>query len=544
MNRRVASVTVALVASVLVVLLLGVTGAPFARLGPTGALPPGPQEPIGPPSAGGSVCVTGAGTGDPIADVLLFAPPLPSSSSSIPPSPAASDVASAAARGIVLALREDVSRTAVGPVEPGGLDRVRPDLGAEGWVWTGWADHPLTAWQEWRSAGAPGEPRGAVAARCIPSDAPSWTVLGLRTDGGNESLLRIANPYAADATFAVTLITPGGPSEPIALRNVSVPSGTRVTVRINDHAPEESDVAAVVTVGAGRVAVEGLQRAVAGIGGVEGVSVVPAVTEPSVTWTLPWIPLGPDVDGAVWVLNPEPRTVAVQFTLHTPQGTAVPEGLDSVEIGPGALVRIDTASLALEGRRTVGMTLRSETTGVLVAAGAAFLDEDPQRTGVVRYPAAPGADPEWSLAGTTGLQRDTTLHVVNLAESAAHLRVTLATAPSGGPRVGGITTIIEPGTLAPGGVARLVLPLEGSAVWSAVVSGGPALVVSRTTTGRELLEPVATEAASSRSWLSPARALTGRDLEGWVARLGTTEDLRRSARPSVDGAEPAPAPAG
>lgn len=535
MNPRVASVSLTVVAALLAVLTLGVSGVPLAALGPAapgsaGVLPASDT----PPDAGGAVCVTGAGTNDEVADVVLFAPTLPTSPTSDGGSDGGSDgdVAAPDARGTVLALREDLTRTAIGPTAPGGLERVRPELGADGWVWMGWADHPYIAWHEWRTEGAPGEPRGAVAARCIPSDAASWSVLGLRTDGGNESLLRIANPYAADATFAVTLITPEGPLEPIALRNVSVSAGDRIAVRVNDHAPEQSDVAAIVTVGAGRVAVEGLQRAVAGVGGVEGVSVVPALTAPSTTWTLPWLPLGPDIDGSVWVHNPEPRPVVVQFTLHSPQGTAVPEGSDSVEVGPGALVRIDTADLAIDGRRVLGMTLRSETTGVVVAAGAQFRAEDPQRTGIVRYPAAAAADPQWSIAGTATAERETTLHVVNLAESDAPLRVALTTYPSdpsdveGGATSAGTVSIIEPGTIEPGGVARVVLPLEGAGIWSAVVTGGPALVVSRTTTGRELLEPVATDVTPSRAWLSPARALAARNLDGWVARLGTTQDLQ------------------
>lgn len=534
MNRRSTAIAGILIAVLLMVLTLGVTGAPFAHRGPGLTAPSDAPVPGVPPSAGGSVCITGAGGGDPVADVLLFAPPLPLSLQSTavaPPGVAVVDPETPDARGVVLAVREDIARSAVGPLAPGALDRVRLDLGADGWVWAGWADHPLTVWQEWRTDGAPGEPRGAVAARCVPSDAARWTVLGLRTDGGNEALLRIVNPYVADATFAVTLITPDGPVDPIALRNISVPSGARITVRVNDHVPEQSDVAAVFTVGAGRVAVEGLQRAVSGVGGVEGVSVVPAVTAPSVTWTMPWLPLGADVDGAVWVFNPEPRAVTVRLALHTAQGTAVAEGLDSVEVGPGALVRIESSDLALDGRQMLGVTLRSETTGVFVAAGAQFLAADAASTGIVRYAASPAADPDWSIAGTSDVQRDTTLHVVNLAETDAPLRVTLThITTDGGVAVGSITSVIEAGQLEPGGVARIQLPLEGPGVWSAVVTGGPALVVSRTTVGRELLEPVATDAVPSRTWMIPARALAGRSLDGWVAGLGTPADRRREAR--------------
>lgn len=242
--------------------------------------------------------------------------------------------------------------------------------------------------------------------------------------------------------------------------------------------------------------------------------------------------------------------MVVQLTLHTAQGTAVAEGLDSVEVGPGALVHIGSSDLALDGRQVLGVTLRSETTAVFVAAGAQFLAAadaaDAAGTGVVRYAASPAADPEWSIAGTSDPQRDTTLHVVNLAETDAPLRVTLTTirtatadgeasvdgeaSADGEASESSVTSVLEPGQLVPGGVARIPLPLEGAGAWSAVVTGGPALVVSRTTLGRELLEPVATDAVASRTWLIPARALSGRSLDGWVARLGTPADLRREAR--------------
>jgi hypothetical protein len=48
---------------------------------------------------------------------------------------------------------------------------------------------------------------------------------------------------------------------------------------------------------------------------------------------------------------------------------------------------------------------------------------------------------------------------------------------------------------------------------------------------------VATDAVASRTWLIPARALPGRSLDGWVARLGTPADLRREVRTVGDDAD-------
>jgi len=536
MNLRAPAVVMVVIVALLGSLVLGAADVPW---GPAGVVVTSEA-----PEAGGTVCAVGGGEVERAVDMVLAAPPEVDLDSG------------ATGRAILLAVEEDVIRTAVGPFLPGYVDVVRTELGVDGWSWTGWADHPLHAWREWRSPGAPGEPRASVVSRCIPADAPEWVVLGLRTDGGNEALLDIVNPYIVDATFAVSLRTEAETLSPIALRNVSVPAGTSVSVRINDHLPEESDVAAVVTVGAGRLAVQGLQRATAGVGGVEGVSTVPALTLPAVTWTFPWLETGPDVEGAVWILNPEPRPVVVEAVVHTSQGAGLAEFLEQVEVPAGAFVRVDAADLAPAGRRTFGLTLRSETTGVYVAGGARFLSSDPARSGLVGLVPSAAPDREWLDAGLHAPGRETVLHVVNLAETAAELQVELTMTPTslsvgtgegsqGDPAVegavGGATVeaaaatvrTLDPGVLAPGAVARIILPLDGRVAWSAVVRGGEALVVSRTTVGAELLEPVAIDALPSQAWRAPIVGSAGQPFSGWVARLGTPQGLQRAPRASV-----------
>jgi hypothetical protein len=545
MTLRPLPVVLLAIVTTLGVLALGVTGAPLVAPDP-GVLP---GESTVAPVAGGTVCITGADAIAPRADLLLLAAPETLLVAPDDPGGEPSGDASIASRAMILTLESDVGRQVAGPVAPGALEQVDVTPGAEGWLWVGWADHPLTAWQEWRTPGAPGEPRGAVASTCLPTDAPVQSMLGLRTDGGHEALVRLANPFEADATFAVTLVTAEGPIEPIVLRNVSVPGGERVTIRLNDHAPEQADLAAVVTVGAGRLAVEGLQRSVAAVGGIEGLSAVAPVTGSSTMWTFPWTVTGPDVEGAVWVLNPEVRPVSVTVTAHTPQGTAVPL-IDRIEIGPGALVRLDTADLIPDAERVAGITLRSESTGILAAAGASFRSDDPSRSGLVRYAGSPAPDGEWSLAGLATPERETVLHIVNLSGEDADLRVTLRSLkrPATGalpspdaPQDDGeqddgeqaatdlrvaasddqVLVELTPGRLAPGASTRVVLPLADARAFSVVVDGGSALVVSRTTTGQAFLEPVATAANSSRAWRSVERPLAGRPLAGWIASLRT-----------------------
>ena len=501
------------------------------------------------PSAGGAVCMTGAGPLRTDADVLLVA---------APGTPPMEDVA---ARGALLTFGTDPGpgsrSTEVDVLGPGGTSRAGVTLGPEGWLWVGWADRPVLGWQEWSTPGAPGDPAGTVASRCLPVDPPVQTVLGLSTAEGDEALLRLANPFTADATFAVTLVTPSGALEPVALRNVSVRAGTRTTLRLNDHAPEQRDLAAIVTVGAGRLAVEGLQRSVAAVGGVDGLAGVPPVATPALAWTVPWLPSGPDTDGIVWILNPAPRDVVVEVTVHTPEGASVPEGTASIEVGPGELRRVDAVDVAADDRPVLALTLRSQTTGILVATGARFRADDAARTGLVRTAASSLPDAEWVVAGVTAPGRRTVLHIVNLSEEVVEPSIALTSLPDpvateepsteepsteavapAANAAGPVTVTLTPVPIAAGAVGRVVLPLDVAGAWSAVVSGGPGLVVSRTTFGDEQLAPVAIAAVPSRAWRTVPAMRSGRVLEGWVAGLGTARDLRRSALSEVPGMAP------
>jgi hypothetical protein len=492
------------------------------------------------PSAGGAVCPGVAGDVARDVDLVLVAP-------------TSADV-SRSARGSVRVLGGDQEAYAVGPIVPGDHAALRLQLGLERWIWSAWADRPIVAWREWRTVGGPAEPRGRAVSACIPAAAATWTVLGLRTDGGHEAFLDVANPFAVDATFAVTFHLEDGIEQPVALRNVSVTAGARERIRLNDVVPEQQDFVAVVTVGAGRLAVEGQQRAIGGLGGVEGFTPVPAVTAPATTWTVPWLVARPDVEGAVWIFNPSPRPVEIAITVHGPDGAVVPDDLDRVEVAAGEALRLEAADLAPAGLQGFGVTLRSATAPVLVAAGARFTADGIERTGIVRYPGVPDADPYWTFGGTWEPGRTVALEIVNLSSEPARLVIDLRSAPRAGratpddvdgdgdaaPGTDGEAAAnvvrgrsLEGPVIAPGAQVRFVLPIDTEGTWSADVWGGEALAVARSDVGRDRLEPVVVIGVPSRAWLAPIGALPGRQLDGWVGRLSTTTDLRPTPRPTA-----------
>lgn len=512
MNLRPVPVLALVVVMVLGVLTLGVTGAPFVASEESRTVAPGEVAvPVAVPIAGGTVCVTGAREQGQDVDLMLLTGP-----------GSEADDGARDARSVVLTFGEDATRRAVGPVAAGDLTLVEAAPGEVGWVWSGWAGLPVATWHESRVVGSASEPGGVIASTCLPTDATEQAVLGLRTDESHEALVRLVNPFLLDATFAVAFVTPFEETRPVVLRNVSVPAGEVVTVRLNDHVPEERDIAAIVTVGSGRLAIEGLQSSVAALGGVDGLSAVPALPGPSLTWAFPWVPVGPEVEGAVWVLNTSARAADVEIAVHTAQGATTTPLDEVVRVAPRSLVRLDAADLAPDGGGSFGVTLRSDTP-VVAAAGAAFLPLDGELSGLVRFAAATGPDGEWSVAGRGAEGRREVLHVLNLSDVEVRPLVTLTTL--GTP----VVQELDAGVVAPGAVTELVLPVGGARAWAAVVSG-PGLVVSRSATGDGRLDPLAVAAVASSAWRTTDRALLGRPLDGWVARVGTAQEREREVR--------------
>lgn len=485
----------------------------------------------GAPTAGGSACVVGASENSPVVELVLAAPEVVADG--------ATD-AGAVARGLSLVqqpLADVADRRTIGNVIAGDHRMLQPELGADGWLWNGWADLPLIAWREWRSAGAPGVPEGIVAGECGAAFGKRQTLLGMRTDGGHEAFLEVANPFPADATFAVTFVTPAGIVEPLALRNISVRSGTRTSVRLNDHLPEQSDLVAIVDIGVGRVAVEGLQRSLAGVEGIGGLALVPVVEEASTSLVFPWLVAGPAIEGKVWLYNPSSRRVEVALAVHTASGAALPELLPELELAAGEVLALDVADVAPAADVPFALTLRSRPDAIHAAMAVRYSDDDVARTGIVVMPAAERGDRSWLVAGRTDVARVTRLQVVNLEDVEQQVRIRLVLRPVDTE----VTTEVEIGALTlPAGAARsVVLPLQVGdgqpASWVAEVTGQGTLGVARIADGEVRRDPVGTLATPSRRWLEPLTALGARDAQGWVGRLRTGADLRRSS-PGLTGA--------
>lgn len=327
-----------------------------------------------------------------------------------------------------------------------------------------WWRNPAVLTRAWE-VNAAGVPGGLVEGPCPASPSSRWVVPGLTTAGGASAHLVLANPFETDATLSISLLTPDGPVQPILLENVVVPRHAVRRILVNEHRPEELDVGLVVETRAGRVVAEAYQVVDAAVGGVEGVSLVPATAAPAETWTAPWFqddtppraPLPPepapepgaeepdpstteldagtetpsidDAAGArswIWVANAEDRPAAVTVTLHTVEGGVTPDGLEELTVPPGSTTRIDLAGLLPEGPRRGAWTVRSENGVPIVAASATRLAADDEaRTGIAVSLAAAAPDPVWVLSGRAGAGRSAFVHLVNPTSEEASVRIDL-----------------------------------------------------------------------------------------------------------------------
>lgn len=297
-------------------------------------------------------------------------------------------------------------------VAPGSL-HVQPVVGTVGevGVTAQWWRAPATVTRIW-THGAIGEPNGLVSGPCEAEPASTWYLPGVTTAGGAQARIVVSNPFDTDAAFSVTLLTPDGEEKPELLKNVGVTSHNIRVVDLNAHAPERTDLGAVVTVRAGRVVAEAWQSLNPAIGGIEGVSLAKLTSQPASSWTVPWFPSGEDA--WLWVTNIGDRPATLELTVHTPRGGVPPEGLEEIIVSPGTIRRLDLRGVLTSGLRSGAVTVGSAEGGEIVVSGATQIrSARPERTGMSIQLGAGPPDSSWMMASGSSRGRGEILHLVN-----------------------------------------------------------------------------------------------------------------------------------
>ncbi|MEX2325031.1 MAG: DUF5719 family protein, partial [Nitriliruptoraceae bacterium] len=280
-----------------------------------------------------------------------------------------------------------------------------------------WYGLPAMVSREWAFE-AGDYPPGIVSGACVQAIATQWVIPGMETSGGAEARLFIANPFRSDATIAVRFMTPEGPEGPLALQNVSVAAGSTIELSVNDVLPERDDLAAIIEVAAGRVAVEGVQFMRSAIGGIDGVSLLAAAAHPSEAWTVPWVADTDEASSWLWVVNPSDRVAPVEVSVSTASGGTVVDGLEEVLVEPGMQQRIPLAGAIVNGG-SAAVTVRSDGVPIVVSAGTQIATPSAERSGHIVQLGAAAASDRWIVHGGNGVDRDEYLYVVNAGSQAA-----------------------------------------------------------------------------------------------------------------------------
>jgi len=413
-----------------------------------------------------------------------------------------------------------------------------PSIGADGAVGATWRGGPAILHREWLLEDDE-LPPGLVAGGCVEPLGERWMIPGMVTSGGSQALLRIANPFPSDATIGLRFVGTDGPVAPLALRNLSVEARSTLEIDVNEFLPERDDLTAIVDVASGRVAAQGLQLVRSAIGGIDGVSVLDAATDPAEVWTVPWVVDREDARSWLWVYNPGDRLAPVELSYHLDDGGDLPVGLTEVLVEPGQLRRIDLRGTFPEDDEVVSVTARSDGAPVVVSGAVELSADEVDRTAFSVQLGVPQSDASWTVSGGVTDGRVEQLHLVNPGSEEAIATVSLFTG----------TTVEHREELTsvsvPAGGRRVLVVADGQLerdAWTAFVSvdQGEVVVGRVGGAGEGPRHHVAVAGVPSSSWRVQSAGARVVRADGMVQRLRT--GLGIAVGEAVPTGVPPPAP--
>jgi hypothetical protein len=188
------------------------------------------------------------------------------------------------------------------------------------------------------------------------------------TTAAGSALLWVYNPFPADASIDVTIVTEAGVRQPANLTGFVIGARSSRSIELADVAQRREQFAAVVETRAGRVVAELVQASDGTSSAPRGLRIQTGVSEPSMRWLFPDSEGVAGVEEQLVVQNPAAEPVTVQVAVQ-------PDGADPAAY-PEPFV------LDVPARRYVVVELTKETR--LPPAGARTITvETDARTGVV-----------------------------------------------------------------------------------------------------------------------------------------------------------------
>ncbi len=163
-------------------------------------------------------------------------------------------------------------------------------------------------------------PTGWSQAPCTTTAAATWSFAGGSAAGGATLTTLLFNPTATPAVADVTLVTPGGVTQPPPDQGVVVAPGQLVALDPGRFLEGQPEVATLVTTRSGRLVAAQVERRRPA----SSLSLTAGVTAPAPGWALPATTNVPQGSTSLEVLNPTARPERVTVRVHLPTGPTAP----------------------------------------------------------------------------------------------------------------------------------------------------------------------------------------------------------------------------
>ncbi|MFA5785785.1 MAG: DUF5719 family protein [Actinomycetota bacterium] len=181
---------------------------------------------------------------------------------------------------------------------------------------------------------------GVYAGLCADRPSRVWYVTGGTTYRGDDFVLTLMNPFESDAVAKVIVLTSEGQVEPRRLQSVYIPPKSRVSLLLNESAPDLGQATAVVQARSGRLVVEGTLARSGSEGRPKGITLLPSSHRLLRQFAFSAGQTPNNSGQWLEMANPSTESVAVDLRFQTDSEQFTPSGLEEITVPAESVVEI------------------------------------------------------------------------------------------------------------------------------------------------------------------------------------------------------------
>jgi hypothetical protein len=198
---------------------------------------------------------------------------------------------------------------------------------------------------------------GTQETTACPAPRSSWWFAGAGGGLDHRTTLVLSDVDEGATVVDVELVGATGRVDDQALRDLTVPPGSRRVIALAAVAPSSDELTVHVTTNQGRVVAQAYDSWRSRVGGRTGHEWLPPSAPPSTDVRMPGVPADAD-RRTLLVTNTSDRQALVTPQVVTDDGAFVPRGHDEISVDPGAVAAVPLG--AGFDRRYAGIRLRSD----------------------------------------------------------------------------------------------------------------------------------------------------------------------------------------